>query len=114
VTLLEPGIIDSDMATTGLPSYDPRTAYPHGRRLHAFFHNPDKPAAPPTVIGELIRHIVEHDDPRLRLPVGPDALSFLGWRATLSDEQWVGLGGLDDGDYFERVFLDTGLDLRSS
>jgi NAD(P)-dependent dehydrogenase (short-subunit alcohol dehydrogenase family)/plasmid stabilization system protein ParE len=114
VTLLEPGIIDSDIATTSLPPYDPRTSYPHGRRLRAFFHHPNRGTAPPTVVGEMLRYLVEHDDPRLRLPVGPDARSFLGWRASLSDEDWVGLGGRDDADYFQRVFLDTGLDLRSS
>ena len=57
--------------------------------------------------------MIEGDDPRLRSPLGPDALSFLGWRGALSDEGWVGLGGLErDPDYFERVFMDTGVDLR--
>jgi hypothetical protein len=46
---------------------------------------------------------------------GPDALSFLGWRFALSDENWVGLGGLQhDADYFQRVFIDTWVDLRSA
>ena len=62
----------------------------------------------------MIRYVIESDDARLRFPVGPDALAFLGWRVALSDEDWVGLGGLRrDGDYFERVFLDSGVDLRS-
>ncbi len=46
-------------------------------------------------------------------PVGPDALPFLGWRSSLGDEDWVGLGGADDADYFQRVLTDTGVDLRS-
>jgi NAD(P)-dependent dehydrogenase (short-subunit alcohol dehydrogenase family) len=115
VALVEPGIIDTPMATTNLPQYDERTCYPHGRRIHAFFTNPEKPAASPALVGEMIRYVIEGDDPRLRFPVGPDALPFLGWRAALSDEDWVGLGGLQrDADYFERVFLDTGVDLRST
>jgi NAD(P)-dependent dehydrogenase (short-subunit alcohol dehydrogenase family) len=115
VALVEPGIIDSPMATTQLPQYDAKTIYPHGRRIHAFFTNPAKPVAPPNLVGEMIRHLIESDDPRLRFPVGPDALPFLGWRGSLSDEDWVGLGGLEhDADYFERVFLDTGVDLRST
>jgi NAD(P)-dependent dehydrogenase (short-subunit alcohol dehydrogenase family) len=89
--------------------------YPHGRRLHAFFNNPSKPEAAPHLVAEMIRHVIETNDPRLRFPVGPDALPFLGWRASLSDEDWIGLGGLQrDADYFERVFLDTGVDLRST
>lgn len=48
-----------------------------------------------------------------RVLITPDALPFMGWRATLSDEDWVGLGGLkSDADYFDRVFMDTGVDLR--
>jgi hypothetical protein len=40
---------------------------------------------------------------------------FLGWRVALGDEGWVGLGGLKrDADYFQRVFTDTGVDLRSA
>ena len=113
VALVEPGIIDSPMATTSLPEYDADTIYPHGRRMHLFFKNPEKPEASPTLVGEMIRYVIEGNDPRLRFPVGPDALSFLGWRVALSDEDWVGLGGVKrDTDYFERVFMDTGADLR--
>ena len=115
VALVEPGIIDTPMATTNLPQYDENTNYPHGRRIHAFFTNPEKPEASPTLVGEMIRYVIEGDDSRLRFPVGPDALPFLGWRGTVSDEDWVGLGGLQrDADYFERVFMDTGVDLRSA
>jgi len=115
VALVEPGIVDTAMATTSLPQYSRDTVYPHGRRLHAFFTNPNKPEAPPNLVGEMIRHVIEADDPRLRFPVGPDALPFLGWRASLGDEDWVGLSGLRrDEDYFERVFMDTRVDLRSA
>lgn len=115
VALVEPGIIDTPMAGTSLPQYDEDTIYPHGRRMHAFFTNPDKPEASPTLVSEMIRYVIESDDPRLRFPVGPDALSFLGWRVALSDEDWVGLGGVErDEDYFGRVFIDTGVDLRKS
>jgi len=114
VALIEPGIIDTPMATTSLPQYDEKTIYPHGRRLHAFFTNPEKAEASPTLVAEMVRYVIESDDPRLRFPVGPDALPFLGWRGALSDEDWVGLSGLRrDKDYFERVFVDTGVDLRS-
>ena len=115
VALVEPGIIDTAMATTNLPQYDANTIYPHGRRISAFFTNPAKPEASPNLVGEMIRYVIEGNDPRLRFPVGPDALPFLGWRGALSDEDWVGLGGLErDADYFERVFMDTGVDLRST
>ena len=61
----------------------------------------------------MIQYVVENEDPRLRFPVGPDAFNFLGWRGSLSDEDWVGMGGIEsDADYFQRVFVDTGIDLR--
>jgi len=78
VALVEPGIIDTAMATTNLPQYDEKTIYPHGRRIHAFFTNPAKGEASPALVGEMIRYVIESDDPRLRFPVGPDALPFLG------------------------------------
>lgn len=113
VALVEPGIIDTPMTTTNLPQYDKTTVYPHGRRFHAFYANPEKGEASPVLVGEMIRYVVESDDPRLRFPVGPDAHPFLGWRSAVSDEDWVGMGGLEqDADYFQRVFTDTGVDLR--
>jgi NAD(P)-dependent dehydrogenase (short-subunit alcohol dehydrogenase family) len=115
VAVVEPGIIDTAMATTNLPRYDENTIYSQGRRVHAFFTNPEKGEASPALVGEMIRYVIESGDPRLRFPVGPDALPFLGWRSTVSDEYWVGLGGSkDDADYFQRVFTDTGLDLRKT
>jgi len=78
VALVEPGIIDTPMATTNLPQYDANTIYPHGRRLSAFFTNPAKPEPSPTLVGEMIRNVIERD-----------------------------------ADYFKRVFMDTGVDLRS-
>lgn len=113
VALVEPGIIDTPMATSSLPAYDESSAYPHGRRLHAFFNNPEKPDAPADVVAQMIRYVIESNDPRLRFPVGPDAHPFIGWRGSLSDEDWVGLSGLQkDEDYYARVFVDTGIDLR--
>jgi hypothetical protein len=83
--------------------------------MHPFVTNPNKPEAPANLVGEVIRYLIENDDPRLRFPVGPDALSFVGWRATTSDEDWVRIGSIErDDEFFQRVFMDTGVDLRSS
>ena len=113
VALIEPGIIDTPMASSSLPQYDQNSSYPHGRRTTAFFTNPSKPESPANLVGDMLRHVIESDDRRLRYPVGPDALPFLGWRGAVSDEDWVAMSGLErDADYFERVFLDTGVDLR--
>ena len=68
VALVEPGIIDSPMATSSLPEYKKDSIYPHGRRMHAIFKNPDKPEASPTLVGDMIRYVIESNDPRLALP----------------------------------------------
>jgi len=47
------------LATTNLPQYAANTIYPHGRRVHAFFTNPAKPPASPTLVGEMIRYVIE-------------------------------------------------------
>lgn len=114
VALVEPGIIDTPMTTSETPQYTPGTEYLHGRRMHIIFDNPNKPEAPPALVGEMIRYVIESDDARLRFPVGPDAHAFIGWRAALSDEDWIELGGTSQKDYFDRVFIDTGIDLRGA
>ncbi|MBK7949272.1 MAG: SDR family oxidoreductase [Deltaproteobacteria bacterium] len=113
VALVEPGIIDTAMATTSLPQYSPDTIYPHGRRVHAFFRNPDKPQAPADLVSRKIREVIEGQDARLRHPVGPDMLPLLGWRLSHSDEAWIRLGSLaSDAEYNRQVLLDAGVDLH--
>ena len=68
---------------------------------------------PPTAVAEKIREIIESGTQKLRHPVGPDAEGFLGWRASLSDEDWVEWGALPDEVWYDRVAKDFGLDARS-
>ncbi len=113
VALVEPGIIDTPMATTSLPPYTKDTIYPQGRRVHAFFHHASQEPSPPMRVAEKIKQVIEIPEERLRFPVGPDALPLLGWRQSVSDEYWIKLGAGSDSEYYERVFADTGIDLRS-
>jgi hypothetical protein len=41
------------------------------------------------------------------------AEGFLGWRASLTDEDWVEWGALSDEAWYERVSKDFGFDARS-
>ena len=67
----------------------------------------------PSVVGQTIRDIIESGTWELRHPAGPDAEPFLGWRATMTDEQWVEWNALDDDEWYRRVERDFGLDARS-
>ena len=114
VALVEPGIIDTPMTRANVPQYAEDTVYPGGRRLHAFYRKAAEEPADPRVVAEKIQHVIETPSDRLRFPVGPDSLVFLGWRSANSDETWIGLHALEsDSDWFERVLAETGNDLRS-
>ncbi len=112
VAVVQPGIIDTAMARR---IEDARTdaVYPQVRRFgHMFEASLEKPT-PPTIVAEKIREIIESGTQKLRHPVGPDAEGFLGWRASLTDEQWVEWGALADDAWYERVAKDFGLDVAS-
>jgi NAD(P)-dependent dehydrogenase (short-subunit alcohol dehydrogenase family) len=112
VAIVQPGIIDTAMARR-IEDVPTDTAYPQVRRFgHMFEASLEKPT-PPTLVAEKIREIIESGTQMLRHPVGPDAEGFLGWRASLSDEDWVEWGGLADDAWYERVAKDFGLDARS-
>ena len=112
VAVVQPGIIDTAMARRieGSPT---DAAYPQVRRFgHMFEASLEKPT-PPTVVAEKIREIIENGTEKLRHPVGPDAEGFLGWRTSMTDEDWVAWGALPDEAWYERVGKDFGLDARS-
>jgi NAD(P)-dependent dehydrogenase (short-subunit alcohol dehydrogenase family) len=112
VAVVQPGIIDTAMARR-IEDAATDAAYPQVRRFgHMFEASLDKPT-PPTVVAEKIREIIESGTQKLRHPVGPDAEGFLGWRASLTDEDWVDWGALPDEAWYERVGKDFGLDARS-
>jgi NAD(P)-dependent dehydrogenase (short-subunit alcohol dehydrogenase family) len=112
VAVVQPGIIDTAMARR-IEDAPTDAAYPQVRRFgHMFAASLEKPT-PPTIVAEKIREIIESGTQKLRHPVGPDAEGFLGWRASLTDEDWVEWGALSDEAWYERVGRDFGLDARS-
>jgi NAD(P)-dependent dehydrogenase (short-subunit alcohol dehydrogenase family) len=112
VAVVQPGIIDTAMARR-IEDAPTDAAYPQVRRFgHMFEASLEKPT-PPTVVAEKIREIIESGTQKLRHPVGPDAEGFLGWRASMTDEEWVAWGALPDEAWYERVGKDFGLDARS-
>jgi NAD(P)-dependent dehydrogenase (short-subunit alcohol dehydrogenase family) len=113
VAIIEPGVITTPIFGKMGPS-PVDSPYPHLRRLRALFAKSNETPRSPFLVAEKIAEVVASADGRLRHPVGPDAEPFLGWRRSLTDEQWVAFGGLDDDAWRERVARDFGLDLRLS
>jgi NAD(P)-dependent dehydrogenase (short-subunit alcohol dehydrogenase family) len=114
VAIVEPGIIDTRMARNIGHTGHSKT-YPQSRRIAAMFEATIAAGAgQPEVVAGKIREIVESETPRLRNPVGTDALPFLGWRGSMSDEQWAHWGAQSDSDWLSAVKADFGMDLKLS
>jgi hypothetical protein len=86
--------------------------YPNARRMAGMFTAALGNPTPPAVVAEKILDIIESGTRQLRHPVGPDAEPFLGWRASMNDEQWVGWGTADDDAWYQNVERDFGLNAR--
>jgi NAD(P)-dependent dehydrogenase (short-subunit alcohol dehydrogenase family) len=98
VVIVEPGVIQTAMSqrVAGFKSEELSPIYPHERRMAQLFTATLQKPTPPTVVGEKIREIIESGSWKLRYPVGPDAEGYLAWRASMTDEQWVEQGAVDD------------------
>ena len=112
VAIVEPGIIDTNMARRiEQGPTDPQ--YPQVRRFGDMFAASLEQPTPPAIVAAKIREIIESGTQALRHPVGPDAAGFLGWRASLTDDQWIEWGALPDDAWYDRVKMDFGLDAAS-
>lgn len=111
VALVEPGIIETPMAKRiGEPPAG--SPYSQHRRFALLFAAALKNPAPPSLVAQKIREIIENGTWQLRHPVGPDALPFLAWRKSMTDEEWVALHAADDDTWYKRVERDFGMDTR--
>jgi len=110
VAIVEPGIIATPMAHA--ISDAPPSGYRHGRNIAALFQAALEQPVPPSIIAVAIRNAIESGTWKLRHPCGPDAEPFLGWRAAMTDEQWIDFNALDSEGFRERVKNDFGLELK--
>ena len=110
VVIVEPGVIATPILTKGypIPAGGP---YPHARRIAALFAARLANQTPPSVVGDLIRDIVDGDSWQLRYPAGPDAAPALKGRASKTDEQVVTEAAESDDEFVARVKREFGLDL---
>jgi NAD(P)-dependent dehydrogenase (short-subunit alcohol dehydrogenase family) len=107
VALVEPGIIDTAMARR--ISVDEKTsAYAQGPRFAALFENSLKAPVHPSLVADKILEVAESGTWIMRHPVGPDAIPFLQWRKSMTDEEWVELHGGDDATWNTRMARDFG------
>ena len=67
---------------------------------------------PASVIGDQIRDIVADERWHLRYPGGPVAAGILAWRGSMTDEEHIAIGALDDDAWCEYVETNLGLNVR--
>ena len=110
VVIVEPGVIATSIFKKGAPTA-PGSAYPHGRRLRALLAASLAKPTSPSVVGDLIRDIVDGDSWQLRYPAGPGAGELLKGRASRTDEQVILEAAESDDEYVARIKRELGLDL---
>src|SRR3989440_7215493 len=111
VAIVEPGIIDTSMARE-LEEPPDGSPYIQKRRFAHLFAAALRNPAPSSLVGQKILEIIESGTWQLRHPVGPDALPFLKWRDSMTDEEWVDLNAADDDTWYTRVEHDFGMAVR--
>lgn len=111
VAIVQPGIIDTDMARA-IANDTHESIYPHERRFAGLFAATLEAPTGPAIVADKIREVIENEASGLRHPVGPDAIPFLAWRASLNDEQWIDWGARDDDAWYAGVQADFGLNAR--
>jgi NAD(P)-dependent dehydrogenase (short-subunit alcohol dehydrogenase family) len=111
VAIVEPGIIDTPMARRlEEPSHE--SPYAQQKRFAHLFAASLKQPGQPSIVAEKVCEIIESGTWQLRHPVGPDALPLLGWRKSMTDEEWVDLNAADDDTWYTRVEHDFGMAVR--
>ena len=113
VAIVEPGIIDTSMARRIGVSPEDSPYRQIERFANLFATSIQRNPVPPTIVAQKILEIVESGTWQLRHPVGPDAEPFIGWRKSMTDEEWVDLYSSDDDTWYERILHDFGLDTRT-
>jgi len=111
VAIVEPGIIDTEMAREISVPPD-GSPYPQLARFARLFETSLKHPVPPSLVADKIVEVVDSGTWQLRHPVGPDAAPFIEWRRSMSDEAWVDLYASDDETWYARIQQDFGINTR--
>ncbi|GAA0877466.1 oxidoreductase [Algoriphagus jejuensis] len=110
VGVIEPGIIDTDMAheIEGASS----SLYPTSKRMSDLFFASLKTPTSASLVAEKVLEFAAGDSWTLRHPVGPDALPFIQWRMSMTDEEWIDRQSVSDEEWYDAVERDFGMDAR--
>lgn len=102
VVVVEPGVIDTPLQSKSKRQIK-ETHYPNLERSIAFFSAATDHHVPPDVVAEVINDIVDGKSTHFRNPAGPDSAPALGFRASLSDEDWIASAGMDEKTWIKTM-----------
>jgi NAD(P)-dependent dehydrogenase (short-subunit alcohol dehydrogenase family) len=105
VAIVEPGITRSSIFGKNVDTPNATGAYTqHYERMLQMYAAGYHHATPAAEVAEVIRSAIETDQPVLRYQVSWGSRELIGGRARMTDEEWVGLGGLADLDDYIAAF----------
>jgi NAD(P)-dependent dehydrogenase (short-subunit alcohol dehydrogenase family) len=110
VALVQPGVIDTPIIDKNVP-ISPDTKYPNELRLRAYLEASRNNHAPASLVAEVVLAIATGEQTTFRNPVGPDAGPLLGYRGSLSDEDWIASAGIDEESWIAGMGQ-LGVDVR--
>ncbi len=110
VSLVQPGVIDTPIIDK-FDEASPDTNYPNQIRLSAYLRASRDNHAPASMVADVVLAIATGEKTTFRNPVGPDAAPLLGWRGSLSDEDWIASAGLDEESWIGGM-AQLGVDVR--
>ncbi|MEO7961109.1 MAG: SDR family oxidoreductase [Ginsengibacter sp.] len=110
VAIVEPGITDTNMARDiGIAD---NSISSQTKRFAGLFKASLKTPTQPSLVAEKILEIANSESWQLRYPVGPDAIPFMEWRKSMTDEEWVDWNAASDDDWYKAVQDTFGLNAR--
>jgi NAD(P)-dependent dehydrogenase (short-subunit alcohol dehydrogenase family) len=110
VGIIEPGIIDTDMAHE--IEEESVSIYPSSKRMSDLFFASLKNPTPATLVADAVLAFASGHSWTLRHPVGPDALPFIQWRQSMTDEEWIDRQCVSDEEWYDAVERDFGMNAR--
>jgi NAD(P)-dependent dehydrogenase (short-subunit alcohol dehydrogenase family) len=110
VVIVEPGVIATPIFKKAAP-VSSGSAYPHVKRLRALLGAWLIRRGSPSVVGDLIRDIVDGDSWQLRYPAGPGADAIVKGRANKTDEQVIVEAAQSNEEFVARIKREFDLDV---
>jgi NAD(P)-dependent dehydrogenase (short-subunit alcohol dehydrogenase family) len=105
VVIIEPGVTKSAIFAKNVDTPDTTGAYDmQYRRLFDFYAAGLAQATDPFEVAALIHHAVTTDEPKLRYACSWGGREIVDSRPSVSDHDWLSLGGIDDDTEYRAAF----------